>query len=242
MFKKDIVVYWSPKFFPEDVEISPAVRDLHIRLKNMSGENPGRSLDIAKCPVAVKHFKNTFAVSSPVTYDLTFAENNVFTTCFDQDFYNNNVIVRDINTRLISLLFGSVVFFTEEDSLIMEMRNASYSPSAFNTSTTVLEGSIDIGRYFRFTDLAFFMNSTTTVIEKNNPMYYVKFHSDKKIILKKFLMDEALWRLYDQAIESKKAVTPKLKKIPVWERWNGTIILLKSQDLNQVLLTLLNKT
>lgn len=198
-------VYWSPidqsYLTPQPVH---AVKDLQQRISQMSGERPGMSREIVKCPVAMRHLANTYAVKSPLKYDIAVTEDNRFiTNHYDQTFFDRNVILRDTGSKLLSFNFASYVFFTEESSLMMEMRNASYSPGKFATNVSVLEGSIDIGKYFRKTDLAFFMNSQSVSVEQNETLFYVKFHTNKKIKLKRFLWNDEFTKLAKAVVDAR---------------------------------------
>jgi hypothetical protein len=71
---------------------------------------------------------------------------NIYSNHYSQDFFNNYVIVRDPKSGVISLNFGSNVFFTEEENLTIEYKPACYAENVLANNISLSHGEIDIGR------------------------------------------------------------------------------------------------
>lgn len=191
-----IVVYWAildNTFGSTDPDL--AYIDLSNRVKAMDNFKPNLTTEIKSCPAVVHHLKNIFRVKSPLKYDICWDGKDSFTsTLRDQEFFNKNVLIRDGNTGFLSFGFCSLVFFTEEDSLILEQRQAFLSFNEFSKNVSVVEGSFDIGKWFRALEFAFFIKEPNKIlaIERGDTLYYLKLHTEKKIKFQKFFLTPEL--------------------------------------------------
>ena len=88
-----------------------------------------------------------------------------------------------------------MIFFTEEKTLNM---SAGIFPFLENNNITknciVVPGTLDIGKWFRPSDFAFYLksNHNNFKIEEDEIYQYIKFHTDEKIIFKQFQINEKL--------------------------------------------------
>lgn len=210
MLEKEVIVYWAPISFPYLLDVERAAKDIHDRVQTMSKETPIRSSIITKCPVVMNHLYNTFVVKSPITLRLEHDKGRFRTLDYDQEFFDKNVLIRDRGSKLLSLGIGCCVFFTEEKSLDMEIRSADYGLGDFACHTSVLGGVIDIGNYFRFLDLAFFMNTDRLYINSGESLYYVKFHTKKKVRLVKFHLTDEINNLHEEFLTGRHKITHDL--------------------------------
>jgi hypothetical protein len=195
---KEIVVYWSTSLYPLLMpDIDPAVNDLISIVKDMSNESPWLSSDIKQCPAAINHLKNTYRVKFNGNYDITWTDDGAISSPESTDVNKKFLQVRDKNTGMFGLKTLSTVFFTEEPSLMMEVRNAVYARNDFRKYATFLEGTFDIAKWFRPTDFSFYIREKNKRININygDSIYYVKFLTDQKVKLKKFHMSDTLSRL-----------------------------------------------
>ena len=218
----EVVVYWACQNHQyEAPEPDFAVHDLHDRVIKMSDQFPERSSMILRCPVAVGHLKNTFRVKSPIDYDITWKDSNKFvTTQQDQNFFDNSVFIRDYKTGLLTYKFASYIFFTEEENLDMEIRHANYCNKSHATNTSFLEGSINIGKYFRAIDCAFFINHPDVLVSVNrgDALYYTKFNTTKKVRFKKFLLTPEILNFKNAVVDAVKFVKPGYPNTTILDR------------------------
>ena len=78
----------------------------------------------------------------------------------------------------------------------------------------IIPGRFDIGRWFRKIDFAFFLKNqyTNFKVDKDEVLYYIKFHTDKKINLKQFVWNETLDR-YSRACSAISGYSPPLIRL-----------------------------
>jgi hypothetical protein len=197
--KKEIVVYWSNEVSILSPEIVPAHQDLFNIVRRMEGI-PGVSTNIKKCPSVINTLKNTFAVRSAIDFNIEWT---------GQEFSSDNIDVknerifnpRDVVTGLVSVVTPTnIICFTEEPSLKMEVKNATYAKNDFSNKAVLVEGEVDIGKWFRPTDLSFFFRQPSSKIDvrMGDNLFYIKFNTDKKVILKKYQTTNELYRIQQE--------------------------------------------
>ena len=219
--KEEITVYWACTDFGF---VAPAIdnayRDLHSRIKSMDGTNPHISNDVRLCPSSNNYIKNTFRVKSPIDYNITWSGNRFSSSSKDLEFFERFVLQRDTSAGFVTLSFANYIFFTEEPSLLMEVKNSIYANNSFNNNTTLVEGSMDIGKWYRNTDLTFFINNsnTTVDIKRGDPLFYVKFITDKKIKMQKFDFNPELRYIKDEIFHNRILISESYKDIKLLDK------------------------
>lgn len=146
-----------------------------------------------KCPFFHNKMNNVYALRSP--YDYRFSINNgaVYSSNYNQDFFDRHVTIRSTKNKLFSF-YLPFVFFTEEKSLEMSITYPSLEDNNITQRCIMLEGTIDIGKYFRNLDYAFFLKDTFDefVIDNGEIFEYIKFNTDEKINFQKFIPTEKI--------------------------------------------------
>jgi hypothetical protein len=166
--------------------------------KNFVENTKNQQNNITACPATKNYMKNIFSLSSLFSYDFTINsnqnENNVFTSTYDQSFFNDHVEIRSKEDKLFSFL-QRFCFFTEKKSLLM---SAGIFPFLENNNITkrcnVIPGTFDIGKWFRQIEFAFYLKEEFNEfkIEENEIFQYIKFHTKEKIIFKQFKVNEEI--------------------------------------------------
>jgi hypothetical protein len=212
----EIVVYWSNVHFNfATPNLDPAFQDFLNLTKLMSKESDQFDSTFVKfCPAVTDHLSNTFRLKSCMGYDITHTSDNLFYSDQKDDaFWKTFVNVRDKNTGLVSFYFPMFIFFTEEESLIMEYKHPIYANNSFSKNVQLVEGRYDIGKWFRNLDLAFFIKEKDRKVEIDyeDPIAYVKFLTEKKITLKKFYISDELSKIRNEMLNSRGIVVGNLK-------------------------------
>lgn len=181
-----INVYWSylDKEWMRVKEPQSVAKNLYE--KRLHEDNS--SMNYHLCPFVLEGLKNTFSLQSPYDYSFSIDGDQITTNLYNQDFFNRHVAVRSIQHKSFSFM-QPFIFFTEEKSLLI---NAPAFPHLENNNITKrcspFVGSIDIGKYFRNIDFAFFLKDPYKdfVIKEGEVFAYVKFETNKKINFIKF--------------------------------------------------------
>jgi hypothetical protein len=141
-----------------------------------------------KCPFVYEYLKNTYSLHSLYDYSFFVKDNAVSSTMFDQNFFDNNVLIRSVEKKLFSFS-QPFVFFTEEKSLKMSAPEFPYLENNNITQRCIpIVGQFDIGKYFRTIDFPFFLRPQYEEfrIEEGEIFGYVNFDTEKKINFKQF--------------------------------------------------------
>lgn len=207
-----MIVYWCPflmddSYFLNVKEPEPLIKHLKNRTEGMTDKQ-----NFLKCPSVNNYIKNTFIAKSPVNLDITFKNGQIFTSQYDQEFLDKNIMIRhaeDLN-YFLTIHIAKLLFFSEED-LEMEFAGAYFSESKFSTSTMVIPGTVSISKWLRPTDLAFIVNKdvTTLPIKEHDHLYYVRFKTNEPVKLKKFFMTEKLIQIVKRVIHQKNYMADK---------------------------------
>lgn len=198
----EIVVYWSPSF-------SKVPGDMYDW--NMLYTDPVNFLDKQKssraaqskadnylyCPAFKDMFKNTFEFSNcdfTSKYAVTEQSNGEFvpqsSSYIDLE-YRRPSSVED--TKML-MLAQQWQFFCEE-SLMMEVTPPYFSQAKHMENGAFVPGTFDIGRWFRPINLEFQLqgdDANTFTLPKGDPMFYVKFNTDRKVVLKRYMLTEEI--------------------------------------------------
>lgn len=98
----------------------------------------------------------------------------------------------------------SWVFFSEED-LTMELLPPFLHDTADRSGGVVSTGSFNISKWFRpiNPDYILWENAKSLSVRAGDPAFYIRFLTDRKIILKQFDLDYELYEIISQALQHK---------------------------------------
>ena len=142
-----------------------------------------------RCPAFKDMLQNTFGIKSLYDYNLEISKKEAVSTLHDQEFFDKFIVVRDLETRLISFL-SSYIFIAEDNDLEMEILPSVLENNKFNKTSMLLPATFNIGKYIRPIECAFHCRDDNWEIEEEDIYSYVKFKTDKKINFKRFVWDE----------------------------------------------------
>jgi hypothetical protein len=181
-----ITVYWS-FLGPEWMRVKePSLATKSFYAKDLHEETD--LMNFHKCPFFNEHLKNVYSLCSPYDYSFFIKDNQVFSELYDQDFFNRQIIIRSIEKKCFSFALP-YVFFTEEKSLEVSVPVFPYLENNHITDRCIsFAGTLDIGKYFRTIDFAFFLKNPYNefIIKENEVFGYADFKTKDKIIFKQF--------------------------------------------------------
>lgn len=199
------ILYWSvlPPYKMSDREfdgmwldpqpISDRVKRFREKNSNFSPED----YNFIKCPVFNMFAKKTFNLLSPVDYSICINDKGCFSEHYDQFFFERYIGVRNLDLNLISFRIAPYIFFSETPCKLT-LSNSFFSDEDFSMYTEVIPGTIEVSRWFRNLDLAFYIKirDKQIKISRNDPLcgIHVDFGNNDTIVLKKFAINEILDR------------------------------------------------
>lgn len=153
-----------------------------------------------RCPAFIDTLKNTYSLKSLYEVSLWLEDKNLYCD-LTQDFYNQNLQLRNRENKLVSL-DHKYIFFTDEPSLTMSIQQPFLEQNDFANKSILVTGEMDIGKWFRPLDLAFhFKNDVNSIsFEKDDNLMYAKFHTNKPIKFYRFYPTDKLQQYMIDAI------------------------------------------
>lgn len=241
MNKDTITVYWSPaQFVPTREAWDLLYADIES-LENYFVKNTTSASSLRVCPGVKSSLKNSYFIKS--NHDDFFklpSSKDMEKIAYTSDVVNFNVDSRvALSKRKPSSIDGYInleynmgwAFFAEE-SLIAKFTAPYFPTSSIAEGALFAPGKFDIGSWFRPVHMDIHVPLTTQEIsiKTEDPLIFVEFETNKKIILKRFIMTEEIFNMMEDYSRSPSRYG-FLKSLP--ERYkmakntNATKILLK---------------
>ena len=187
-----IDVYWACVDQRWQMATPPeSVKGLMLE-KNIASNN--RITHIHRCPAFRDQMRNVYTLKSIYNYNLYFEDNMLKSDMYDQNFFDQMILVRSLENRFISFKM-KYIFFTEEDSLPVTFYEFPFmEDNEFTKKCIIFPGTFDIGKWFRNTELAFILREEYNNLNiKQNDVYgYMRFHTEEKINFKQFRYNNLL--------------------------------------------------
>tara|TARA_R110000868_G_scaffold306429_2_gene567661 strand:+ start:402 stop:1109 length:708 start_codon:yes stop_codon:yes gene_type:complete len=144
-----------------------------------------------KCPAHTDNIKNTFTLSSNITYNFSIkdVENSSIEYGDFPENFENTVNIRSMKDKLFGFNPLYRIFYTDEPSLEMSgYINPYHQSNAFARDCYYISGTFDIGKWFRPLDMTFMMRDGVMDFSiKDDDIYaYVQFHTKQQIKFKQF--------------------------------------------------------
>jgi len=148
-----------------------------------------------RCPAFKKVSKNTFVVKNPIRSHFSITDGLI--TPLSKSYMSientnhpsleNNLLVR----------YGIHFYFFCEEPLNASFTSPYFHRCGYLQYGAMVPGEFDIGRWFRpiHPEINLWENVNELVIEKEEPVFYVSFETDKNVNLKRFTMNSTLDRI-----------------------------------------------
>tara|TARA_S200002703_G_scaffold127255_1_gene113876 strand:- start:10 stop:762 length:753 start_codon:yes stop_codon:yes gene_type:complete len=177
-------------------------------LSPLRSPNPNETSPVAnyfQCPAATNYLKNIYIIESPVDFTLEIDKNNpknpiMFYCALDM------LKLRSFIDSFFELSYFCT-FFTEEKNLKIELINPSFHNTDFSRNTTIFEGSYNIGKWFRGIHPNFVLHKSKINVKKGEPLYYIKFNTDKNIKFKNYNLSPELIKLESNNVKYKHIIS-----------------------------------
>ena len=153
--------------------------------------------ELQQCPAFKEYLKNVFIVKSVYQYDFEWVGNNIISKSYDQSFFDENMVVRNSNTGILSFRTPQIYFVAESEDLILSQEFPYLHDNDITRNCYVIPGSFNIGKHLpRSLELSLkFKRPSEVTIQEGDALYYTRFLTKEKIIFKKFIMTPALFNL-----------------------------------------------
>lgn len=197
--KQPITVYWM---CGENEWIRAAAPE-RVSQKLFSPETLG-TVPLNYCPASNRALSNVYSVKSIYDYSFTIKNGEVASPDYDQEFFNNHIIVRSVEKRIFSFV-NQYAFFTDEPSLeITAYEHPTFEQNEVSKRCMPIKGQYDIGKWFRPLEFPFILKEEfdTFTVKDQDVLYYLKFHTNRPIKFKQFYLTDNLKKLLDSSVAS----------------------------------------
>lgn len=198
----EIIVYWgiseegqrsSSEYMLEITEPQNILSLLKDFKTKVTPTDKNLANNILKCPAILSYSKNIFVVKCPLDINISIQNNEIVTIDRNQIFFDNHIKAHDVSTGFFQFKVP-FFFFTEEESLKVRQSGSLYANTDIENKLHTICGEFDIGNWFRNFSAAYVCKEQpcNIKIQKNDPLYFLEFFTDKKIIFKQFYFNDDL--------------------------------------------------
>jgi len=206
--KDEIVIYWSQNtigkgirdnsFYPKPKSLFDDMRDNRVERESTAS--------YFTCPAMSNKLKNTFLFKSTMDcqYQYDFSDENKTTSRPSGNGYQFK------NDRTQMLSYGPTFLFDMQYHLFAEEPVEAFFTSPYfhepkyTQYGSAIPGEFNIGRWFRpyVFEIQMWKNKGEIKFEVDEPLFYIEFKTNKKVILKRFKLNEKLHQYSMQCVDS----------------------------------------
>ena len=168
-----------------------------------------KNTGVFRCPSYLDYYKNVYVIRSPfdinikVNVENPLGEDSKYITIdnYGQEFFDKYFVIRDAGKNNKTLLsFVIQYMFYSDEPVEMECLHPVEHKNSFTANTSVVQGVFDISKWIRPVECAFTIHddSEGIKIKRGDPLYYVRFVTNKKVKLDKVKYTPEL----DEVVES----------------------------------------
>lgn len=221
--EEEIIVYWGPcyesgpneiidwnMFYEDPVELLP-------ELKKTKDKNAGQQ-SILYCPAFNDNYKNTFVFKNVVDSKFTYNHENSKWEISNKYQIHPAIEMRPsyVENRK-PLILSMIWLFAAEESLEMEIMAPYLHQTEASKYGVLATGRFDIGSWYRpiHADYLLWEGVDRLYVKEQDPFFYVRFNTDKKVILKRFANTPEIYKHTVSNVETKYLFgkTPSLDKL-----------------------------
>ena len=214
--KDSITVYWSGNVSEVDGKdwtfLYPKPRSLFASIKeHISDINPdiqtSGSSNILACPAISAKSKKIIVFNSPMTisYKYKLLDNNeCLVEPISKEYLDFTVLRQPTLDYGPCISFSLGYYFFSEEPLDSYFTPPMFHPTQYTRYGSPIFGEFDIGQWFRPFNFEVQMwdKEGEFHIKEGEPLFYVEFKTDKKIILKRFNLTGQLKKISTSCVES----------------------------------------
>ncbi len=201
--KKEVIVYWSPIWDDPSgtnwnlLYHEPEQLFKHFNKLRISNKKMNENSNMLGCPAISNKFRQTYLFKNSANSHVSIDNNTKVSYLLDTSIgakiqrepsFDNNIILR---------YFLGWLFFTEEDSLEINITAPYFHKPKYLNYGSIIPGSFDIGKWFRPYNAEFNLwdGINEFKIDEDEPIFYIEFITDRPIILKRFINTDTINKL-----------------------------------------------
>lgn len=214
-----ITVYWStPNFLPKNESWSMLYQEpvpLLSELRDERSPHLANRSSVFLCPAMTDLFTNLFVVRQSMENSVSFTKKDL--SEIEEQTRLGDGIPLSTDSKLnmwgirtssfndhVNLQVNQGWIFYSETPLTAEFTAPYYPPTSPSEGARLSPGKFDVGQWFRPFQLDYHIPINTQILEfkENDPLFYVKFLTTKKVILKRFIFSAELENLQSEHVKA----------------------------------------
>jgi hypothetical protein len=201
--KEPIVIYWSPIWDDPSgtnwnlLYQEPEQLFKHFNKNRLTNKEANDSSNMLNCPAISNKFKQTYMFLNPTDSHLYIEDDMNISYLSSTSIGGKIQRGSSFKDNIILRYFLGWSFFTEEDSLEMNITAPYFHRPKYLNYGAIIPGSFDIGKWFRPYNAEFNLWNGVNEFkaEEGEPLFYVEFMTDRPIILKRFINTDSIHKL-----------------------------------------------
>lgn len=203
-----LTVYWSDEL--AEGPITPAIKypmdALAMSVMTLPDFKTFQAAGVQRCPGFVSYFKNSVVYRSPIDLTVTRTSQGYAwnTSLSDQSEVDALVETRD-DSGFLSI--RDYAHFWCDEPLLIEQVQPTFTDTDFSLKCEVIPGTFDVSKWFRPLQPVFRMRGgvESFSIKRGDPLYVVRFLTDRKIEFKQFTQTDRLRQLHSDLMRVKRS-------------------------------------
>ena len=216
--KNTIIVYWSPIGFFDRITLLNLTLEPPIPIRTLLPTSINKEDSYRACTAANNMWDKMFAIKHPKTSTV-----KLFGELLNPqiDFNEESMWIKQPSSfdgYRVTYDY-SWIFFCEE-SLVVQQTPSFMHNTSDKMGGRIAAGEFDIGKWFRPLNIDYLLwpNSNSITVTKDEPIMYLKFYTNKKIILKQFEITPELINISNQ-ISKFKTIMPMQPLTILYDRF-----------------------
>jgi hypothetical protein len=218
MEKDYVTVYWAPAPFVQEESswsllYSEPVNMVSELLKVKSVENkPKNFQSMFGCPAYAEAMKNVFIVKNVLenTIDMSKIVSSLQNPNYPVYFNNLGPLQIKVQrepsiTNYTNINYNLGWLFFADEPLEAKFTAPYFPPETPGEGVMLSVGQFDIGSWYRDFNLDYHVPSKTKILtfKEDQPLFYVDFKTDKKIVLKRYKLTKELKNMSEEFVRSR---------------------------------------
>lgn len=203
MEKEQIKVYWSPIWDDPSgtnwnlLYQEPEQLYKHFNKNRATNKESNGGSNMLSCPAVSNKFKQTYMFTNPTESHLYIDDNMNVSYLSETSIGGKIQRSPSLKDNLMLRYFLGWAFFTEEDSLEINITSPYFHKPQYLNYGAIIPGSFDIGKWFRPFNSEFNLwnDINEFKVEENEPLFYVEFMTDRPIVLQRFINTDSIHKL-----------------------------------------------
>ncbi len=218
-------VYWCMDTDLPSLGPSKTILPLFNSVVSERNKNTDPGSSYYKCKSAQEMFNNTFILPSTENLHILFSGGKLLNTRDAKKFRPRMPVFQDGP----AVDYDSRWLFFSEDEINIQLTPPYFHKTKASEYATVLSGEFNISKWFRpiIPTFSLWDSSKELVISEQDPLAYVNFITDKKIILQEFTETEKIKHIMNECIMMKE----KFPNLPLSESYNKFLLSNKHKEL-----------